>query len=149
MVVELWFYFSRDLTKPRDQRVMWFYGLETLMVSHHPGKFVGHGHCGSGDMFLVNEQEDSRCSRFSSPLLFISIGHGLKAHIILWQWLQFWSHVLTQQLQKHLKITFSTPSQKAVEKKKKENGNCKAFCVTSKRKNTCSLRTLLNIFYIS
>ena len=53
------------------------------MVSHHPGKFGGHGHCGSGDMFLVNEQEDSRCSRFSSPLLFISIGHGLKAHIIM------------------------------------------------------------------
>ena len=27
----------------------------SLMVSHHPGKFSGHRHCGSGDKFLVAE----------------------------------------------------------------------------------------------
>ena len=50
------------------------------MVSHHPAKFGGYRHCGSGDVFLVAEEEDSRCSRFNPPLLFISGGHGLKAY---------------------------------------------------------------------
>ena len=57
------------------------------MVSHHLAKFCDHRHCGSGDiMFLVAEEENSRCSRFTPPLLFnpplllISKGHGLKAH---------------------------------------------------------------------
>ena len=51
------------------------------MVSHHSGKFGGHRHCVSGDiMFLVAKDENSRCSRFNPPLLFISEGHGLKAH---------------------------------------------------------------------
>ena len=59
------------------------------MVSHHPAKFGDHRHCSSGDiMFLVAEEENSRRSRFNppllfnSPLLFISKGHGLKAHDI-------------------------------------------------------------------
>ena len=57
------------------------------MVIHHPEKFCDHRHCGSGDiMFLVAEQENSRCSRFNqpllfnSPLLFTSKVHELKAH---------------------------------------------------------------------
>ena len=57
------------------------------MVSHHLAKFGEHRHCGSGDiMLLVAEEENSRCSRFyppllfNPPLLFISKGHGLKAH---------------------------------------------------------------------
>ena len=51
------------------------------MVSHHPAKFGDHRHCGSGDiMFLVAEEENSRCSHFNPPLLFISIGHELKEH---------------------------------------------------------------------
>ena len=57
------------------------------MVSHHPTKFGDHRHCGSGDiMFLVAEEENSRCSRFNPPLMFISKGHGLKEstrHILL------------------------------------------------------------------
>ena len=48
------------------------------MVSHHPVKFGDHRLCGSGDMFLVAKEENSRCSRFNPPLLFISKGHGLK-----------------------------------------------------------------------
>ena len=53
------------------------------MVSHHPAKFGDHRHCASGDiMFLVAEEENSRCSRFNAPSLFISKGYGLKAHDI-------------------------------------------------------------------
>ena len=87
------------------------------MVSHHPAKFGDHGHCGSEDMFLVAEKEDYRCSRFNLPLLFISKGHGLKAHAISCN-----SHtghtLLKQQLEKILKITFASPSKNAVEKNK-------------------------------
>ena len=51
------------------------------MVSHHPAKFGEHRHCGSGGlMFLVAEEENSRWSRFNTPLLFISKGHRLKAY---------------------------------------------------------------------
>ena len=51
------------------------------MVSHHPAKFDGHRHCGSGDIiFLVAEEENSRYSLFNQPLLYSSNGHGLKAH---------------------------------------------------------------------
>ena len=48
------------------------------MVSHHPAKSGCPRHCRTGDVFLVAEEEDSRCSPFNSPL--ISKGHGLKAH---------------------------------------------------------------------
>ena len=51
------------------------------MVSQQPAKFGDHRHCGSGDiMSLVAEEENSRRSCFNPPLLFISKGHGLKAH---------------------------------------------------------------------
>ena len=51
------------------------------MVSHHVAKFGDHRHRGSGDiMFLIAEEENSRCSRFNLPLLFISKEHRLKAH---------------------------------------------------------------------
>ena len=51
------------------------------MVSHHPTKSDNNGICDSGNkMFLVAEEKNSRCSRFNPPLLFISKGHGLKAH---------------------------------------------------------------------
>ena len=42
------------------------------MVSYHPAKFGGHGHCSSGDMFLVVEEQYSACPRLNSPPLFIS-----------------------------------------------------------------------------
>ena len=53
------------------------------MVSRHPTKIGGNWHCGSGDIiFSVVEMEDFRYSLFDLPLLFISTGHGLKAHDI-------------------------------------------------------------------
>ena len=52
------------------------------MVSHHPAEFGDDRHCGSGDiMFLVAEEEDFRCSRLNPSLMFISKGHGFKAHV--------------------------------------------------------------------
>ena len=51
------------------------------MVSHNPAKFGGRRKSGSrGMMFLVVEEENSRCSRFNPPLLFISKGYRLKGH---------------------------------------------------------------------
>ena len=38
------------------------------MVSHHPARFGDHGYCGSEDVFLVAEKENSRCSRFNRQL---------------------------------------------------------------------------------
>ena len=53
------------------------------MVRHLHAKFGGHSLCGSGDIrLLVAEEEDSKCSRFNPPLLFISKGHVLKAYSI-------------------------------------------------------------------
>ena len=53
------------------------------MVSHHPGKFGGHRHCGSGDkMFFVVEGQDSTCPRLDLLLLFISKARGMRcSHI--------------------------------------------------------------------
>ena len=39
----------------------------TLVINHHPAKFGGHRHCGSGGMFLVNKEEE--CSHFNLSLL--------------------------------------------------------------------------------
>ena len=94
------------------------------MVNHHPAKFRDHRHCGSGDvMFLVAEKENSRCSHFNLPLLFISKGHGLKAyayHIIH----SNLGHTRSkQQLNKTLKITFASLSRKSDEKENKKKKN--------------------------
>ena len=53
------------------------------MISHHPAKFGGHRHYGSGDMMLVVvEGQDSTCSRLDLPLLFIFLRHmECHAHI--------------------------------------------------------------------
>ena len=42
---------------------------------------------------------------------------------------------LKQSLEKNLKLTFARPSKNAVEKKKGNNANFKAFCLTPKRNN--------------
>ena len=58
---------------------------EPIIASDHSAKFCCYRHCGSGHiMFLVVDEEDSRCSCFNPLLLFITKGL---------QWLQFnmWS----------------------------------------------------------
>ena len=104
---------------------MWLFGWELLMVSHHLGMFGGYWRCGSGDiLFLVAEEKNSRCSRFSSPLLFFSKGHWLKAH------------------GEH------TPKALA-RKRKRKKGNCKVFCVTRKRNNLLKKTLIIFVIQIS
>ena len=44
------------------------------MVSHHPSKFDGLRHPGSGDiMFLAVEEQDSICFHLNPPLMFMSV----------------------------------------------------------------------------
>lgn len=47
-------FLSHDLTRPRDSRVMWFYGWDPLIVGYTTAKFGGHILRVSGEiMFLV------------------------------------------------------------------------------------------------
>ena len=59
-----------------DQKVMWLYELGVFMKSHHLAGFEYHRLCGSGDMFLVVEDQDSTCVCGNPTLLFISKAHG-------------------------------------------------------------------------
>ena len=47
------FSLSRDLERPRDQRIIWLYRQKSIKVSYHPARFGGHSHSGSRDIFLV------------------------------------------------------------------------------------------------
>ena len=42
LVFEICFSLSRDLSRPRYQRVMRIYGWEPLMLSHYTAKFGGY-----------------------------------------------------------------------------------------------------------
>ena len=87
------------------------------MVCHHPVKIGGHRHCCSGDiMFLVAEEEDSRCSRFNPSLKGTGRNHTAY-HIDS----SDPGHTrLEQQLHKNFKITFASPSRNTVEKNEKK-----------------------------
>ena len=104
---------------------MWFYGWEPLMVSNHPAKFGNHRHCGSGDiMFLVAEEQNSRCSRFNPPLLFNPLYCLFLKNLV---WKHTAHHIINsdpghtrskQHLDKTSKITFTSPSKNTAEKEK-------------------------------
>ena len=54
----------------KGHKILWW---EPFSVSHHPVKFGGHRHCGSGDMmFLVVNEQDFTCLCLDHPLLFSS-----------------------------------------------------------------------------
>ena len=100
----------------RDQRVMWLYGWEPLIVSHHCAKLISHGRCGSGDIkFLVVEEEDSRRScclslkdiAWKHTTYHINNSDPRLAH-------------LNQQLEKNMKTTFVCPSKNTDQKEKKK-----------------------------
>ena len=58
-----------------------FMGGSPSLLSYHLAKFGGHRHYGKEDlMFLVVEEEDSRCSLFNTSLLVISKGHSMKVY---------------------------------------------------------------------
>ena len=104
------------------------------MLSHHPAKFGGHRHCGSGDrMLLVVAEDDSRCYCFNPPLLFISKDMGCKHSAYHINNYDLGHTHSKKQLDKNLKITFASLSKNTVEKRRENNGNCKTFCVTRKR----------------
>ena len=44
---------SRDLTRPRGQRVVGLHREESIKVIHHPVKFGGHKHCVSEDIIVL------------------------------------------------------------------------------------------------
>ena len=88
------------------------------MISHHPAKVGGHRHCGSGDMFLADEEENSRYSRFSPRLLFISKGHELKAHGIYH--FRSWSQALIAAIEQFENNFCQSKSADENEKEKRE-----------------------------
>lgn len=50
----------------------------------HPANFSGHSDCDSGHMFFVVEEQLSTCSCLNPLLQFVSKGHDLKVHAILY-----------------------------------------------------------------
>ena len=56
-----------------------FLWLGAPHTSHQLAKFGGHRHCGSGNMFLVVEEQDSTCSLKSAITVFSQV-HNMKAH---------------------------------------------------------------------
>ena len=42
-----------DLTKPRDQRIMRFYGEKPIQVNYRLANFGGHIHSDSGDIVVL------------------------------------------------------------------------------------------------
>ena len=120
------------------------------MVNHHPANFGGHRHCGNGDiLFLVAKEENSRCSRFNPPLLFISKGHGLKStrHINSDP-----GHTRSkQQLEKYLLLSFDRPSKSTdekVKKKKKERQLQSVLRYTQMQKMNHKIASCKNNFSI-
>ena len=54
-----------------DQRVIWLYGWEPLIASHHSTRFNGHRHWGIRDIILlVVEQQDCTCLLTSAIVIF-------------------------------------------------------------------------------
>ena len=70
----------RDRAGPHDHRFPSRYGWLLLKVSHHPTKFGGHRHCGSGDVFLMVERQYSTCSHLNAPFLLICKRNCRKLH---------------------------------------------------------------------
>ena len=82
--------------------------------------FGVHRHCGSGDMMLsVVEGENSLCSCLNSPLLFISNGHGMKAHGMSYV-KSYPGHTLPgQQMMKHRQKSFHQSINETPKRRKK------------------------------
>ena len=85
------------------------------------------------EMFLVAEEEDSRCSRFNPPLLFI--------YLMAWKHMAYNNNsdsihaCLKQQLEKKFENNFCQYVYEEEKGNENWNGNYRAFCVTRKRKN--------------
>ena len=115
---------------------MWLDWWESLVVSHHHAKFGGYRSCGSGDMLLVVEENDSRWSHFNTSLLSISKRHELKVesirHIILVTPIPL--HALKAAIGAKYENDFCQSIQKQCLKGEERNGYGKAFCISHKHK---------------
>ena len=96
-------------------------------------------------MFLVGEEENSRCPSFSPLLLFISKGHELKAYGISYFQLRSWSHAVRAAIGQIFENNFCQSVQKHWRERgrEKKKGNSKAFCVTRKHKKRRKFKTIL------
>ena len=103
------------------------------MVGHHPAKFGDYRYSSSGDMMhLVVEGQDFTCSDLNLPLQFISVYS---------KWLESKRQITPvlvtlvlgkkpRNIKKNLQVCPKTLSRR---RKRKNNCNCKDFCVTGKR----------------
>ena len=115
-------------------------GKEPLMVCHHSAKFGGHRHCDSEDILVLvcHFSFQDHVAKGSSNWIGMSPSRQLNI-LPFWWHFRYWLHVLTTTTDETDTRNFC-PSKNAAEKKKEEErkkGNYKAFCVTSKRNNTC------------
>lgn len=115
-------------------------GKEPLKVCHHSAKFGGHRNCDSEDILVlvchfIFQDHVAKASRN-----WIGTSPSRQLNILPFWWhFRYWLHVLTTTTDETDTRNFC-PSKNAAEKKKEEEkkkGNYKAFCVTSKRNNTC------------
>ena len=134
---------SHALPKTRDQKVMGFYGWESLKVIHHPAKFGGHWYSGSGNIMLLIAEDKN-----SDALAWIR-HYWLFLNDMRWKHTAYHiinsdpGHTLSkQQKDENLNITFASPFKITHEKNKETKNNCKAFCVTRKHDK-------LNIWYLN
>ena len=71
-VEKIWrFSLSRDLLRPRDQRIMQVYECEFHIVFYHPAKFGGHSHYDNGDIMIL-------------VCHIISLDNEIKGSCVLW-----------------------------------------------------------------
>ena len=115
------------------------------MVSHHPAKFGGHRHCGSGDiMLLVAEEENSKCSRFNPPYCLFVKDMGWKHSEISYYHFLSWSHTLKAAIGQNFEDIFCQTIQKHCRERKREKKNKERQLQSVLRTLHANTKTLLN-----
>ena len=126
---------------------------EPFMVSHLPAKFGCNRHCDHGDkIFLVVEGQVFTSPCFSPPLLFISKANGMPCSCTqnFRTYAQWLAGVINEGYPIMVRYVYKINWRKLLKKllivcpenwmrrkrKKKTNGNCKAFCVWCKPKKS-------------
>ena len=135
-------------------RCFWLYGWEPLMASPHLAKFGGHRDCGSRDMFLVVEEQDSICSfnstiiisskvrgmlclyiqkftiKIALPKSYVSASNEYSTILVACILGDKWWTICKKNFVSHSK----KGKKKKKEKKDNKKGKCKAFCCSKKSK---------------
>ena len=109
-------------------KVMWFFGCEPLMVSHHPANFGSHRHCGSGDITsFVVEGEIPHCVSLKS-IACHAYTHkisGCRDNNLLVQHMILVKHVYTNNWENLLKNLVIIRPKTALEIKKRKKKKTK------------------------